>query len=315
LACGRAARPKVSKASTSAQPKTAAADVPPAARPKVSSFAREIARQALYTLSPSAWCRRELKLLLDPWQVRMVDAPAASRVICLTHRQAGKTTGAAIGVAHTMLWRLPGSTSLVLAPTQRQSSELVRNLRSRLLTAGERLTVDNTFSIELSNGSRVLAMPGNDDASIRGLSIGGDCLVDEAARVPDELYEAARPMLIRHVRTARLLLLSTAWARDGFFYKIWSEGDPRDWMKIEATVGECQHISKADLDVERRSMPASAFAREYENEFGSEDNRFFSPEALAAWRSGGVSGPTPPISDADSDPIVSSTPMFARRFG
>jgi hypothetical protein len=287
----------------------------PVAKPKLSPLAKEIARQALYTLSPSAWCRRELRVLLDPWQIKMVDAPAASRVICLTHRQAGKTTGAAIGVAHTMLWRLPGSTSLVLAPTQRQSSELVRNLRSRLLAAGERLTVDNTFSIELANGSRVLAMPGNDDASIRGLSIDGDCLVDEAARVPDDLYEAARPMLIRHVRTARLLLLSTAWSRDGFFYKIWSEGDARDWTKIEARVDQCTHISKADLDMERRAMPASAFAREYENQFGSEDNRFFSPEALAAWRSGGVSGPTPPISDADPDPIVSSAPMFARRFG
>jgi hypothetical protein len=48
-----------------------------------SEAAREIARRALYALSPSAWCRRELKLALDPWQVRMVDAPAASRVILL----------------------------------------------------------------------------------------------------------------------------------------------------------------------------------------------------------------------------------------
>ena len=68
-----------------------------------SEAAREIARRALYTLSPSAWCRRELKLALDPWQIRMVDAPAASRVIALTFRQAGKTSAAAVGVAHTML--------------------------------------------------------------------------------------------------------------------------------------------------------------------------------------------------------------------
>ena len=307
LACGRAAKPKAAPG-----PSTSPG---PAASPKLSPLAREIAKRALYTLSPSAWCRRELRLTLDPWQVRMVDAPAASRVIALTFRQAGKTSAAAVSVAHTMLWRLPGSTSLVLAPTQRQSSELVRNLRAKLISAGEKLSVDNTFSLELVNGSRVLAMPGNDDASIRGLSIDGDCVVDEAARVPDALYEAARPMLIRHVRTARLILLSTAWSRDGFFFKIWSEGSPRDWLKIEAKVDESTHISKADLDMERRAMPASAFSREYENEFGSEDNRFFSPEALAAWRSGGVSGPTPPISDADPDPIVSSTPMFARRFG
>ena len=55
-----------------------------------SEAAREIARRALYTLSPSAWCRRELKLELDPWQVRMVDAPAASRVIALTFARPAK---------------------------------------------------------------------------------------------------------------------------------------------------------------------------------------------------------------------------------
>jgi hypothetical protein len=48
---------------------------------------RGIARRALYTLSPSAWSRRELKLDLDHWQARMVDAPAGVRTIALTHRQ------------------------------------------------------------------------------------------------------------------------------------------------------------------------------------------------------------------------------------
>jgi hypothetical protein len=277
-----------------------------------SEAAREIARRALYTLSPSAWCRRELKLELDPWQIRMVDAPAASRVIALTFRQAGKTSAAAVGVAHTMVWRQPGSTSLVLAPTLRQSSELIRNLRGRLLTAGERLTVDNVFAIELANGSRALALPGADDASIRGLSIDGDCVVDEAARVSDALYEAARPMLIRHVATARLILLSTAWARTGFFHKIWSEGDSRDWLKIEARVDECQHISPADLERERRSMAPAVFAREYENAFDSLEARFFEADAIAA-AFGAVSSPTPPIAEGDLDPIITRTPVFGER--
>jgi hypothetical protein len=277
-----------------------------------SEVAKEIARRALYTLSPSAWSRRELKLELDPWQVRMVDAAAASRVIALTHRQAGKTTGAAVGVAHTMAWRRPSSTSLVLAPTLRQSSELIRNLRGLLLAAGERLSVDNTFSIELMNGSRALALPGADDASIRGLSIDGDLVVDEAARVSDTLYEAATPMLVRHAKTARLVLLSTAWARTGFFFRIWSEGDLRDWLKIEARVDECLQISKADLDRERRSMPPAVFAREYENVFDSLEARFFDADAIAA-AFGGILGPTPPIPDGDPDPVVSRAPAFAGR--
>jgi hypothetical protein len=272
-------------------------------------LAKQIARQALYVLSPSIWCRRELKLNLDSWQARLIDTPAGRRMIALTHRQAGKTTAAAIGIAYTMLWRKPASTSLVLAPTLRQSSELIRNLRGHLLAVGEKLAVDNTFSVELVNGSRCLAMPGSDDASIRGLAIDGDLVVDEAARVFDALYEAAQPMLIRHSATARLMLLSTAWARQGFFYRIWSEGDPHDWLKIEAKVDQCRHISQADLERERRSMSPGAFAREYENVFDSLESRFFDLDAIQA-AFGSVEAPTPPIGDGDPDPIVSRAPAF-----
>jgi hypothetical protein len=61
--------------------------------------------------------------LFNLWQARITDAPAGSRVSALTYRQAGKMTGASVAVAHTMLWRRPASTNLVLAPTLRQSSE------------------------------------------------------------------------------------------------------------------------------------------------------------------------------------------------
>jgi hypothetical protein len=38
----------------------------------MSDFTRRIARETLYTLSPSAWARRELKIDLDDWQQRLV---------------------------------------------------------------------------------------------------------------------------------------------------------------------------------------------------------------------------------------------------
>ena len=274
---------------------------------------RTVARAALYRISPGSWSERVLGIRLDPWQVRQVSAPAGSRVACLVHRQAGKTTGGSVAVAHTMIYRSPGSTSLVLAPTQKQSAEFVRRLREHLLKAEQDLAVDNTFGVELSNGSRCLALPGQDDAGIRGLTIsGGDLVIDEAARVDDRLYDAARPMLIRHARTARLMLLSTAWAKDGFFYRVWADGDARDWIKIEATVDQCSHISPEDIERERRAMPESVFAREYMNQFDSLESRFFSADAIAA-AFGGVIGPTPDPEEGDDDPVVGRGPVFAGR--
>ena len=91
----------------------------------------------------------------------------------------------------------------------------------------EKLTADNAFSLQLENGARLLGLPGENDAAIRGLCIDGMLIVDEAARVQDALVEAAQPMLLRHLKKARFFMLSTAWAKSGVFYRIWSEGDPR----------------------------------------------------------------------------------------
>jgi len=76
-------------------------------------------------------------------------------------------------------------------PTQRQSAEGVRRVRQYLLKAGAKFKSDNAFSLELEGGSRVLALPGSDDSGIRGLSINGVLVLDEAARVSDELFNAS----------------------------------------------------------------------------------------------------------------------------
>jgi hypothetical protein len=201
-----------------------------------------------------------------------------------------------------MIYRSPGSTNLVLAPTQKQSAEFVRRLRQHLLKTKQTLKVDNTFGIELDNGSRCLAMPGQDDASIRGLTIdGGDLVIDEAARVDDALYDAARPMLIRYAGKSRLMLLSTAWAKQGFFSNIWAEGDRKDWLKIEAKLSECRHISPNEIERERRNMSAAVFAREYENVFDSLESRFFDLASIDA-AFGAVTVATPPTAPANEDP-------------
>jgi hypothetical protein len=274
--------------------------------------AKDALRLILYRQDIEAWSRIALGIALDPWQRELVKTPPGGRAICLVHRQAGKTTAAAIATSHHLIFGPAGSTSLVLAPTQRQSGEAIRRIRGLLLKAGAKLETDNAFSLQLENGSRVLGLPGQDDAAIRGLTVDGILVVDEAARVTDALFQAAMPMVLRHARTARVMLLSTAWAKAGFFYRIWTEGDPRDWAKIEAMIDECAHLSPDDIERERRSMPASVFAREYLNEFDSLESRLFDLNSLAA-AFGEVIGPTPEVTQAgNEDPIVSTEGAFLR---
>ena len=120
--------------------------------------------------------------------------------MALTARQVGKTTTAAWAIAHYMLFT-PGGLSVIACPAQRQSAEAVRRVRDSLIKVGAELKVDNVYGLELKNGSRVLALPGSDD-SIRGLTVDGWIVADEAARLDNDLISALRPMRARRPRRA-----------------------------------------------------------------------------------------------------------------
>ena len=101
------------------------------------------------------------------------------------------------------------------------------------------------------------------------------------------------------------MLLSTALAKQGFFYNIWAEGDPKDWLKIEAKLSECRHISPEEIERELRNMSAAVFDREYCNKFDSLESRFFDLASVGA-AFGAVTVATPPAApvDEEPDPIV-----------
>ena len=84
----------------------------------------------------------------------------------------------------------------------------MRRVREILIKVGAEFKSDNVYGLELKNGSRVLALPGS-DASIRGLTVDGWIVADEAARLSTDMLSALRPMRARQPQ-ARLAMLSTA---------------------------------------------------------------------------------------------------------
>ena len=121
---------------------------------------------------------------------------------------------------------------VVACPAQRQSAEAVRRVREAVIKVGGKLKADNVYGLELKNGSRVLALPGSDD-SIRGLTVDGWIVADEAARLSDDLIAALRPMRARRPQ-ARFAMLSTAWSRTDPFWTAWAGDDP-SWLRLKAT--------------------------------------------------------------------------------
>jgi hypothetical protein len=216
-------------------------------------------RDIAYRLDPAIWVGNVLHMTPAGWQDSFLRAPQGASILVLSARQVGKTTTASWAIAHSMVFT-PGSLSVIACPAQRQSAEAVRRVREALIAAGAELKSDNVYGLELKNGSRVLALPGTDD-SIRGLTVDAWIVADEAARLPNDLIAALRPMRARRPQ-ARFAMLSTAWSRTDPFWTAWSGDDP-SWMRLQATADAVGTFSPAFLEQERRALGDQVFKREY----------------------------------------------------
>ncbi len=190
----------------------------------------------------------------DPWQLRLLTSEAP-RVLMNISRQAGKSSMSGVLAAHKAL-TVPGSLTLILAPSERQARETFAKTADFL--RGETSESDRKLGVQLANGSRIEALPGT-EKTIRGYS-GVDLLIlDEAARVEDVLYWSIRPMLA--VSGGRLIMASTPYGKRGAFYSAWMEGP--GWERYEVPATEVPRIPPEFLAEERRSMPDAMYRQEY----------------------------------------------------
>ncbi len=85
---------------------------------------------------------------------------------------------------------------------------------SHAVQGGESALHDGIATRACTGPSRIVGLPGNEE-TIRGFSAVSLLLVDEASRVPDDLYLALRPMLA--VSGGAMWLMSTPCGKQGFF--------------------------------------------------------------------------------------------------
>jgi hypothetical protein len=194
----------------------------------------------------------------DPWQLQVLGS-SYTQTLLLCSRQAGKSTvAAALAVREALLQRR--ALVLVLSPSLRQSGELFRKILDHFNALDRPVSVkaESALRIEFANGSRVVSLPG-DEGTIRGFSGVTLLIIDEAARVMDDLYCAVRPMLA--VSQGKLIALSTPFGQRGWFYDAWQSLE--QWQRIRVTADECPRISQAFLEEERRALGERWFRQEY----------------------------------------------------
>jgi len=166
----------------------------------------------------------------------------------------------------------------LLAPSYRQSKELFRKVKDALasLPFPAPLASESALELEFTNLSRIVALPGK-ESTVRGFSGVSLLIVDEASRVPDELYQAVRPMLA--VSGGDILLLSTPFGKRGFFHHEWTEGGLA-WHRTKITAAMCPRIPKDWLEQERKTIGDWWYRQEYMCDFVETDSQVFSYEDI-----------------------------------
>jgi hypothetical protein len=139
------------------------------------------------------------------------------------------------------------------------------------------LNAESALRCELGNGSRVIALPGN-EKTVRGYSGAKLILLDEAARIEDELVQALTPMMA--TVKGSLIALSTPRGKQGWFAKTWHDGGG-DWTRVRVPASQCPRLSKEFLDGELKALGALAFSEEYDLAFNDNVEALFSSALIA----------------------------------
>src|SRR4051794_2832213 len=177
--------------------------------------------------TPSVPPMRNLGLEPDPWQIEVLESQRP-RLLLNCCRQAGKSTVVALRALAEAIWNADRKI-LIVSRSMRQSMELFRIITDFYAQLEEPILTSRTKGeLVLNNNSRIICLPCKEE-TIRGYASITLLILDEAARVPDDLYRAVRPMLA--VSNGRLICLSTPCGKRGFFYECWTAGGD-DWQRI-----------------------------------------------------------------------------------
>lgn len=219
-----------------------------------------------------------LGIKLDPFQEEILNAKG--NIALRSGRQVGKSTIISI-LAGQYAAKNSNKTIMIVAAVERQAYLLfekclnyMESEYSKLIKKGKHRPTKT--KIELTNGSKIYCLPtGMTGYGIRGFTI--DLLIaDEAAFIPEEVFNAVTPALAAR-KGSRIVLLSTPFGREGYFARAFK--DPT-FTTFHISSEECPRIDKEFLAQEKARLSKLVYQQEYLGEFVDDLMQFFPDELI-----------------------------------
>lgn len=168
--------------------------------------------------------------------------------------------------------------SAIVEPTNAQARKVFRSIKNGLWETGLIKKANETFlEIEFTNNSRIMFKSAESGDNLRGYTISGCCILDEAAFLSPDILELVLPWL--NVHNAPMLIVSTPKIRDGVFYNYYKEGlegknniisiDWNDWDTSAL-------ISQDMVEQYRRILTKNQFKSEILGEWLDDEGMVFS---------------------------------------
>ncbi len=240
--------------------------------------------------------RIQTRLGLDGWQKDFLQC-IRNKILCCG-RQVGKSEICGMDCGHYAM-NNANKTILMIAPTERQAFELFDKVLNYIYLVNPKaikMGVDRPTKtiIKLKNGTKILCLPtGVSGIGIRGYTI-DRLYVDEAARIPEDVWAAVLPMLL--ITGGKIILLSTPAGSGSYFanvflnirnkynnfkrFSIDSETCVRDRKICETWTKKQRDNALEFLAQQRVERTKLEYAQEFEGKIVDELRQFFPDELI-----------------------------------
>lgn len=191
-------------------------------------------------------------------------------------RQVGKSTLLTLLLIRTAVERNK-TVSICLSPTLDQARKLYRSIKNILQpTKLYRRHNDLNLVIETKNSSEIYFKSAEQGDNLRGYTVTGIYVVDEASFIKDDIFYSTLPYT--NVSGAPIVIVSTPLYRQGFFYKYYClglENGNRIYSYDWSTYDTSALLPQEKLEEYRHSLPPQTFKSEYLGQFLDADGGVF----------------------------------------
>lgn len=214
---------------------------------------------------------------LKAWQQEAYDyianSPNQGKVLVIkAKRQVGKNF---LGTAVLLNYCSMGKVNAILEPSLNQCRRVFKQITKALSRSGLLASCNaSTLTIEFRNGAEIMFKSAAQGDNLRGDTITGILIIDEAAFITDDVIETILPTI--DANNANLMIISTPLFTSGYFYEEYiSEGLNKlvlDWNKYDTS----EFLSATKLEEYRKRLSPNKFKSEYLGQFITENGLLFS---------------------------------------